>query len=146
MWDASKPTNDGLLINFPGESRANLEAIALGTDAALQITNAKVAASAAIVESKVLFSGSGHGHIGGTDGKQIVLSTGTSGVLAVARGGTGSSAAANSANGLVILTAAGYLPALNGSLLTGIVLSTIENRTSDPGSPVAGQIWFRTDV
>ncbi len=22
----------------------------------------------------------------------------------------------------------------------------IENRTTDPGSPVAGQIWFRTDI
>ena len=124
-WSVLDPTNDSLLINAPGVIRANWDAIALGTDAALQITNAKVANSAAIVESKLLFSGSGHGHTGGTDGKQIVLSTGTSGVLATSRGGTGSSAVANSAGGLVILNASGYLPALNASLLTGLTAAQI---------------------
>lgn len=37
------------------------------------IVNADIASGAAIVESKVLFSGSGHGHTGGTDGKLITI-------------------------------------------------------------------------
>ncbi len=125
MWDATKPSNSGLLINFPGECRANWDALSLGTDAALLVTNAKVAAGAAIVESKILFNAAGHDHTGTTAGKLVPLATGTSGVLATSRGGTGSSATANTADGLVILTAAGYLPALNASLLTGLTAAQI---------------------
>ena len=40
--------------------------------------------------------------------------------LTTAKGGTGSAANANAANGVVILNSSGYLPALNGSLLTGL--------------------------
>lgn len=35
------------------------------------VTNANISASAGIAESKLTFSGSGHGHTGGTDGKSI---------------------------------------------------------------------------
>ena len=31
-------------------------------------------------------------------------------------------------------------------LTRGTVSFVIENRTSDPTAPVAGQIWFRTDL
>ena len=44
------------------------------TDTAAQVNNienANVGAAAAIVESKVAFSGTGHGHTGGTDGKVL---------------------------------------------------------------------------
>ena len=53
MWNAAKPENDQLLINFPASQRANNDALELGTDAALLITNAKVSASAAIVDTKI---------------------------------------------------------------------------------------------
>lgn len=43
---------------------------------ALSLVNADVSAGAAIVESKILFSGSGHGHSGGTDGKVITINRG----------------------------------------------------------------------
>ena len=52
-WNATIPQNDELLVNFPALCRANWAAIALGTDAALQTTNAKVAAAAAIVDTKL---------------------------------------------------------------------------------------------
>lgn len=52
-WVPAKPANDGLIINFPGQSRANFNAIGLGQDTALRITNAKVAADAAIVDTKL---------------------------------------------------------------------------------------------
>jgi len=70
-WNASLPTDDGLLINFPAECQANWEAIVLGTDLSLLITDSKISNSAAIEESKILFSGTGHGHTGGTDGKLV---------------------------------------------------------------------------
>lgn len=52
-FDASKPENDQLLINFPPSCRANWDALALLTDANLQITNAKVAPAAGIVDTKL---------------------------------------------------------------------------------------------
>lgn len=52
-WDASKPGNSEKLKDAPAQIRANWDAIATGTDSALQITNAKVSASAAIVDTKL---------------------------------------------------------------------------------------------
>lgn len=52
-WNPLKPENDMLLINFPAACRANWDAIALATDSALLITNAKVSASAAIADTKL---------------------------------------------------------------------------------------------
>lgn len=50
------------------------------------ITNANISGSAAIAESKITFSGSGHGHTGGSDGKVITVNRaftwGISGTLA----------------------------------------------------------------
>lgn len=40
------------------------------------IANANIASGAAIAESKVTFSGSGHGHSGGSDGKLITVNRG----------------------------------------------------------------------
>ncbi|MFH1776326.1 MAG: hypothetical protein ABH952_02020 [Candidatus Omnitrophota bacterium] len=52
-WDKTKPENDMLLINFPAACRANWDAIELGTDPVLQITNDKVAPNAGIVDTKL---------------------------------------------------------------------------------------------
>ena len=52
-WDKTKPENDMLLINFPPACRANWDAIELGTDPNLQITNAKVAPNAGIEDTKL---------------------------------------------------------------------------------------------
>lgn len=52
-WDASKPTDNEKLKDTPAELRANWAALALGTDSALQVTNAKVSATAAIVDTKL---------------------------------------------------------------------------------------------
>ncbi|SRR6266702_4268968 len=40
------------------------------------VTNANISGSAGIAESKLTFSGSGHGHTGGTDGKLISINRG----------------------------------------------------------------------
>lgn len=52
-WDKTKPTDDNLLSTAPSLIRANWDAIETGTDSALQITNAKVSATAAIVDTKL---------------------------------------------------------------------------------------------
>ncbi len=52
-WDKTKPENDMLLINFPAACRANWEALELGTDPNLLITNAKVAPGAGIEDTKL---------------------------------------------------------------------------------------------
>jgi len=52
-WDKTKPTDTNLLSTTPALIRANWDAIEDGTDSALQITNAKVHASAGIVDTKL---------------------------------------------------------------------------------------------
>ncbi|MBM3210613.1 hypothetical protein FJZ33_00215 [Candidatus Poribacteria bacterium] len=106
-WVKTNPANDELLINFPAQCRANWDAIELGTDNALQVTNAKVADSAGIVDTKLAqivtpskVSGAALcllGSIPGGAGLVPVanipnLSTDklTSGTLPIVRGGTGS--------------------------------------------------------
>lgn len=52
-WDKTKPVSTDDPADFPAVCRANWEAIELGTDSALQITNAKVASTAAIADTKL---------------------------------------------------------------------------------------------
>ena len=52
-FSALVPQNDELLTNFPALCRANWDGIVLGTDANLLITNAKIAAGAGIVDTKL---------------------------------------------------------------------------------------------
>ncbi|MDP3789232.1 MAG: hypothetical protein Q8R48_02395 [Candidatus Omnitrophota bacterium] len=52
-WNPANPANDELLINFPAQCRANWEAIVLGTDPDLLITNAKCSPSMGLVDTKL---------------------------------------------------------------------------------------------
>jgi hypothetical protein len=52
-WDATRPTDDEYKYLVPGVIRANWDAIVLGTDPVLQITNAKIATAADIVDTKL---------------------------------------------------------------------------------------------
>lgn len=52
-WDKTKPANNEKLIDTPAEIRANWDALEALTTAALQITDAKVAAAAGIVDTKL---------------------------------------------------------------------------------------------
>lgn len=55
-------------------------------------------------------------------GFPVVLTTDVTGILPVANGGTASSSAKNTANGVVVLDANTKLPVVDGSALTGIVV------------------------
>lgn len=52
-WDKTKPADNEKLVDTPALIRANWDAIETGTDANLLITNAKVSASAGIVDTKL---------------------------------------------------------------------------------------------
>jgi len=52
-WDPTRPTDDEYKYLVPSVVRANWLAIALGTDPALLITNIKIAANAAIADTKL---------------------------------------------------------------------------------------------
>jgi len=170
-WDKTRPTDSEKLKDTPGILRANWEAIETGTDAALQITNAKVAAGAAIADTKLATistagkvngaaltglasvpSGAGvipvantpygtsaynlvrldaSAKIPAVDGSLITNLAATqipdhstdkltSGTLPVGRGGTGATAAANGASGVVVLNGSSQLPAVSGALLTNL--------------------------
>jgi hypothetical protein len=136
-WAKTNPANDELLINFPAQCRANWDALELGTENALQITNAKVADAAGITDGKLAqivtpgkVSGAALtllGNIPGGAGLVPVanvpnLSTDklTSGTLPIARGGTGSGTQnfvdlteGQSVGGIKTFTSIPILPASN---------------------------------
>ena len=91
-WDPTHPTDDELKKDVPGWVRANWDAIATGTDAALQITNAKVAASAGIVDTK-LATISTAGKVNGAAITGLASVPSGAGALPVANGGTAATSA-----------------------------------------------------
>jgi hypothetical protein len=136
-WVKTNPTNDELLINFPAQCRANWDALELGTENALQVTNAKVADSAGIVDSKLAqittpskVSGaaltllgnipSGAGLVPVANMPNLSTDKLTSGTLPIARGGTGSGTQnfvdlteGQSVGGIKTFTSIPILPASN---------------------------------
>lgn len=112
--DITKPTDDNLLINFPGQCRANWEAIVLGTDPALLIANDKVSPAAAIVDTKLAQITTA----GKVSGAALVLLPNIpagAGIIPVANLPVGTIA-----NKIVQLDASAKIPAVDGSLLTAL--------------------------
>lgn len=87
-WNASLPADNSKLKDTPAIIRAMWDAIALGTDAALLITNAKVSPTAAIVDTKLAQI---------TTASKVSVSAIT-GTLLPANGGLGLSSAGGTAN------------------------------------------------
>jgi hypothetical protein len=79
-----------------------------------------------------------HTHASAAEGGQVALTTAVTGVLPIANGGTNSSSAANTANGVVILTAAGKYPAVDGSLITGTVSNIVQIVNTPSGATNTG--------
>lgn len=145
-WDKTKPANNEKFVDTPAQIRANWDAIELGTDAALQITNAKVAASAAIADTKLAQITT----VGKVSGAALTLLANVpagAGALPIANiptistagkvdgaaltgfanipSGAGTIPVANidtgtTANKIVKLDDTGKLPAVDGSALTGL--------------------------
>ncbi len=95
-WNKTKPNNANQIEDDINAIRANFEAIEAGTDAALKITNAKVAADAGIVDTKLA---------------QIT----TAGKVS----GTALTGLANTPSGAGVIPAAN-IPNTDGSKLTGL--------------------------
>jgi hypothetical protein len=87
-WDASKPADNEKLKDTPALIRANWSAIATGTDSALQITNAKVSATAGIVDTK-LDTISTAGKVSGTAITGLASLPAGAGAVPILNGGTG---------------------------------------------------------
>jgi len=99
-WDKTKPANNQYKYLVPADIRANWDAIELGTDAALQVTNAKVAAAAAIADTK-LATISTAGKVSGAALTSLTSVPAGAGALPIANGGTGQATATNAINALL---------------------------------------------
>jgi len=91
-WDATKPADNEKLKDTPAKIRANWAAIADGTDPALLITNAKIAATAGIVDTK-LAQITTSGKVSGTALTLLGSVPIGGGQLPIVNGGTGASSA-----------------------------------------------------
>jgi len=140
-WDKTKPANDELLSNTPALLRANWQALEDMTDAALLITNAKVAAAAGIVDTK-LATISTAGKVSGAALTLLTSVPSGAGKLPLANIDSGTTA-----NKVVVLDGSGYLPAVSGTNLTNIPCSAIASGTMAParlGSGTAAATTYLT--
>jgi hypothetical protein len=140
-WNKNAVSDDELLINTPALLRANWAAIELGTDAALKITNAKVAAAAGIVDTK-LATISTAGKVNGA------ALTGLASVPA----GAGNLPEANLGNAVKGpgSNTDGYIPLWDGAnsktLKAGVELDTDGGLTANSDTKVASQKAVKTAV
>lgn len=160
-WDKTLPADGEKLVDTPAIIRANWDALELGTDTALKITNAKCASDMGLVDTKLAEIGtankvnatalknlagtpSGAGIMPVANIPDLPASKITSGTIAVARIDVGTTA-----NKIVQLDGDGKYPAVDGSLITNLAIpttTTIENRTNDTGCTQTGRLWIRTDL
>lgn len=99
-WNPDQPENNELLETLAADIRANWDAIELGTDPALQITNEKVAAAAGIADTK-LATISTAGKVSGAALSSLGSVPSGGGQLPIANGGTGQSTANAALNALL---------------------------------------------
>jgi hypothetical protein len=105
-WNAAKPADNDQRSLAPAQIRANWDAIALGTDAALLITNAKISASAAIADTK-LATISTAGKVSGAALTSLSSVPSGAGALPIANGGTGATTRQSAINGLSAVSLTG---------------------------------------
>lgn len=137
--DITKPDDDGLLINAPSYIRANWEALALGTDPALLITNAKCASNLALPDSK-LAQITTAAKVSGTALILLPNIPAGAGIIPVANIDTGVSA-----NKILKLDSSAKIPAVDGSLLINLNATQLITGTVPParlGSGSGGATKF----
>ncbi len=111
-WNAAVPADNEKLKDAPALIRANWDAIATGTDSNLQITNAKVASGAAIVDTK-LATISTAGKVSGAALTSLSSTPSGAGALPIVNGGTGQTTRQAALNAL----AAASLTGTSGQVL-----------------------------
>jgi len=122
-WDKTKPADNEKLKDIAALIRANWEAIEALTDAALQITNAKIAAGAAIADTK-LAQITTAGKVSGSALTGLASIPSGAGLLPVANIDHGTTA-----NKILKLDASAKIPAVDGSQLTHLNGSAIDSGT-----------------
>ena len=106
-WDANVPASNDIRKDFPAQARANWAAIALGTDPALQITDAKIA-DGANIRNAVLAQLTAAGKVHGSSltGLSSIPSS-ANGQVPIANGGTGASTRQAALNALAATSLTG---------------------------------------
>jgi len=122
-WDKTKPADNEKLKDIAALIRANWEAIEALTDAALQITNAKIAAGAAIADTK-LAQITTAGKVSGSALTGLASIPSGAGLLPVANIDHGTTA-----NKILKLDASAKIPAVDGSQVTHLNGSAIDSGT-----------------
>ncbi|HNX82488.1 MAG TPA: hypothetical protein PKL77_10130, partial [Candidatus Omnitrophota bacterium] len=118
-WNATFPADNELFSDTPAGLRANFAAIALGTDPALLITDAKVSPSAAINDTK-LATITTAGKVNGAALTGLASIPSGAGKIPNANINTGTGAAQ-----IVVLDGAAKFPPIDISQATGINASNI---------------------
>ncbi|MHB8131550.1 MAG: hypothetical protein ACYDEX_21420 [Mobilitalea sp.] len=127
-WNAAKPADNEKLKDTPALIRANNDAIALGTDAALLITNAKVSPTAAIVDTKLAQI---------TTASKVSTSAIT-GTLGIGNGGTGITSAGGTANRILGTTNGSTFGLLQIDLASAMITGTLPIGNGGTGLTSAG--------
>lgn len=162
-WD---PAGSGNIVNFVPNTATYLT-IASTADAQTGTNNSKYM-TPALVATEVNFPSSSAISIPATnlagsipDSKLLTISTAgkintsaitAGGAIATAQGGTGSTATANAANGVVVLNSSSQLPAVSGALLTNlpstiyyIKFSNVLSNATDGGTATSGS-WINVPL
>jgi len=142
-WDKTKPTDSNLLSTAPSLIRTNWQAIEDGTDSALLITNAKVSASAAIVDTK-LATISTAGKVSGAALTLLGNTPSGGGLLPMANGGLAYGLTDPNADRILFWDdSAGhydYLTAGSGLTITTTTITPDTASTSQPGIAEAATV------
>jgi hypothetical protein len=133
-WDKNKPADNDIRKDFPAQARANWAAIELGTDVALQITNAKCAAAMGLADTKLAEIGTAN-KVNATAFKNLSGCPNGAGALPLANGGTGQTTGQAGLNALAGGVTANRVLRGNG---TNVVLAQVGLTTDVTGTLPVG--------
>jgi hypothetical protein len=132
-WDETKPADNEKLKDTPALLRANWDAIKLGTDPDLLVTNDKVSPTAAIADTKLAQI---------TTANKVNVSAIT-GTLSIAKGGTGITSAGGTANRIMGTTNGSSFGLLQVDLASAMITGTLGIANGGTGITSAGGVANR---
>lgn len=127
-WDKTKPANTEKLKDTPALIRANWDAIELGTDANLLVTNAKVSPTAEIADTK----------LAQITTASKVSTTAITGTLGIANGGTGVTSAGGTAYRVLGTSNGTTFGLMQIDLATAVLTGTLPIANGGTGLTSAG--------
>ena len=135
-WDKTVPGDSDIRRLAPAQLRANWSAIEQGTDPALQVTDAKVAATANIQDAK-LSTITTAGKVSGSAITGLSFVPSSAGALPLANGGTGQTTRTAAVNALLPDATAGDILCYDGTKWNRLASGTSGQFLQSQGSGVA---------